>query len=628
MQVVTTASGFEQNVLDAAASISVITAEELEKKSYSDVTDALKNIPGVNVSGNGSKRTISIRGMGSEYTLFLIDGKPAQGDDAYKIRGGYPESQVNYMPPLEAIERIEVIRGPASSLYGSDAIGGVINIITKKHQDRATASIRTEYIKGASSNKVNNATSNTSVYLNAPIIEKTLSFQLDAGLMNMNESEHAVSGADPDFERKNIGTRLILTPDENNTIRAGYSYTIQERTHTEGKSIVAGSRETPYTKFERTNYNIDHEAKYDKFSINSYVNHDKDKSLTQKNQFETLSANTLGTYFFDTNSLSIGLNYKKEKILTDGQHNALGETTDLDRYQWALFAEDTWQATDNLALTLSGRYDDNEQFGSNFSPKAYAVYSLTDNLNLKAGVTSGYKAPSLRNSSDNYAEGSMGGDMIGNPNLTPEKSMNYEAGLAYDNPDIGLAASLTVFQIDFKDKILRSDTLAGSGTAGSSFYSKYPNLPFASRGYTTYYNVDEAESKGIELTTEYNILDNLKYRHSYTFNDTEQKSGNNKGRPFTDSPKHMFNAGLDWDVTSKLLLWTQLNYNGKTSGSVPQGGGDLGLEKRAYTLVDLGGVYNYDKKLQFTAGVYNIANRTNERNLDGRRFSVAMNMKF
>ncbi|MFV7791606.1 TonB-dependent receptor, partial [Aliarcobacter lanthieri] len=84
-------------------------------------------------------------------------------------------------------------------------------------------------------------------------------------LMNMNESEHAVSGADPDFERKNIGTRLILTPDENNTIRAGYSYTIQERTHTEGKSIVAGSRETPYTKFERTNYNIDHEAKYDKF---------------------------------------------------------------------------------------------------------------------------------------------------------------------------------------------------------------------------------------------------------------------------------------------------------------------------------------------------------------------------
>ena len=124
IQVVTTASGFEQNIKDAAATISVITADELQKKSYSDVTDALKNVPGVNVTGSGANRTISIRGLGEAYTLFLIDGKPAQGDEAYKIRGGYPETKVSYMPPLDAIERIEIIRGPASSLYGSDAMGG------------------------------------------------------------------------------------------------------------------------------------------------------------------------------------------------------------------------------------------------------------------------------------------------------------------------------------------------------------------------------------------------------------------------------------------------------------------------------------------------------------------------
>ncbi|TLS96157.1 hypothetical protein FE245_10265 [Aliarcobacter cibarius] len=76
VQVVTSASGYEQNVADAPATISVITAEELEKKSYSDVTDALKNVPGVYVNGGGSNQTISIRGMGSSYTLYLIDGKP------------------------------------------------------------------------------------------------------------------------------------------------------------------------------------------------------------------------------------------------------------------------------------------------------------------------------------------------------------------------------------------------------------------------------------------------------------------------------------------------------------------------------------------------------------------------
>ncbi|MCT7485474.1 TonB-dependent receptor [Aliarcobacter cryaerophilus] len=656
VQVVTSATGFEQNIKDAPATISVITAEELEKKSYSDVTDALKNVPGVNIVGSGSKKTISIRGMGSAYTLFLIDGKPAQGADAYAIRGGYPETQVNYMPPLEAIERIEIIRGPASSLYGSDAMGGVINIITKKHSDKATASIRTEYIKGASSNIVNNSTSNTSMFVNVPLIEKTLSFQLDAGLMDQKEKDNAgyttqLLGADPDFERKNVGTKLIFTPDEHNTISAGYSYNLQESTNNPGKSMSEGTlnamgvftpRTVSNTKFERTNINVDHQLKYDKFALNSYVSRDKDKSISQNNEFETITGNTQGTYFFDNNSLSIGLNYKEEKISTAGTHNAGGLSKESERYQWALFAEDTWQATDDLALTISGRYDENEVFGNNFSPKAYAVYSLTDNLNLKGGVTSGYKAPSLRQSDPSYAEASMGGAMIGNADLKPEKSVNYEAGIAYDNPDIGLAASLMLFQTDFKNKIQRdqNNKLPGSTLPGDFTWNgnTFPNGGTA--GYTTYYNVDEAESKGVEITTEYDILENLKYRQSYTFNDTEITKGSRKGEAFTDSPKHMFNAGLDWDVTSKLLLWTQVNYNGETGGSPAGQQGSLGLKKKPYTLVDLGGVYNFDKKLQFSAGVYNIANkqnedpyqsdlnRTDQRSIDGRRFSVAMNMKF
>ena len=142
--VVTTAGGYEQNIADAAATISVITAEELEKKSYSDITDALKNVPGVFVQGGGTNQTISIRGMGSSYTLFLIDGKPMNDGSLLTTNGGVQGASVNFLPPIEAIERIEVIRGPSSSLYGSDAMGGVINIITKKHQDKMTASVRTE----------------------------------------------------------------------------------------------------------------------------------------------------------------------------------------------------------------------------------------------------------------------------------------------------------------------------------------------------------------------------------------------------------------------------------------------------------------------------------------------------
>ena len=110
--VVTSAGGYEQNMADAAATISVISKEELEKKSYSDVTDALKNVPGVFVQGGGTNQTISIRGMGSAYTLFLIDGKPMNDGSLLTTNGGVQGASANFLPPIEAIERIEVIRGP------------------------------------------------------------------------------------------------------------------------------------------------------------------------------------------------------------------------------------------------------------------------------------------------------------------------------------------------------------------------------------------------------------------------------------------------------------------------------------------------------------------------------------
>ncbi|PUE67455.1 TonB-dependent receptor domain-containing protein [Arcobacter lacus] len=641
VKVVTTASGYEQNIADAAATISVITAEEIEKKSYVDITDALKNVPGVYVTGGGSNQSVMIRGMSSSYTLYLIDGRPMQGNDAFSPNGSYGGAPINFLPPLEAIERIEVIRGPASSLYGSDAMGGVINIITKKHSDKATASINVEYIKADSSNKVNDDSTNTNIFINAPLIDKLLSLQLTGAFLNQDESNFngggsTKSGSDPEFDRKNLGGKLIFTPDENNVIKAGYDYRIQERTTTPGKSI-SDTTEGSTSKLEKYNYNLTHQFKESKFLIDSYLQYEKDKNPSRVGskgygiENQTVTANSQGTYFFDTNSLTLGANYKKEK-LEDGATNGLsgGDISTLERYQYALFAEDTWNVIDDLALTLSGRYDDNEDFGGEFSPKAYAVYSLTDNLNLKGGVTTGYKAPTLRQGALDFGSTSRGGGTIGNPDIKPEKSINYEVGFAYDNPDIGLAGSLVAFQTEFKDKISSSSKLEGSETAGSQFYIDNPNLPHNSNGWKNVINIDEAEIKGIELTTDYYILENLKYRHSYTYTDSEQKSGANKGNPLNDISKHMFNAGLDWDATSKLLLWTQANYRGKTGGTST----DSDDKNPSYTFVDLGAVYKYDKNLQFTAGVYNLQNKEVTTDdgydyiLDGRRYSVAMNLKF
>lgn len=115
--------------------------QQIEDKAYRDVTDALRDVPGVVVTGGGSSSDISIRGMASQYTLFLVNGKRVS------TRSTRPNSdnsgiEQGWLPPLESIERIEVIRGPMSSLYGSDAMGGVINVITKKSRTLKPGPVR------------------------------------------------------------------------------------------------------------------------------------------------------------------------------------------------------------------------------------------------------------------------------------------------------------------------------------------------------------------------------------------------------------------------------------------------------------------------------------------------------
>ena len=169
--------------------------------------------------------------------------------------------------------------------------------------------------------------------------------------------------------------------------------------------------------------------------------------------------------------------------------------------------------------------------------------------------------------------------------------------------------------------------MAGTQDATSQFYKDNPELPYSSTGYTRNYNVDKAEIQGVELTTDYQITDYLKYRHSYTFTDSEQKSGDNKGKPLNDLPKHMFNAGLDWDLNDQVYVWTQLNYRGETAGNSDD-------EKTpSYTFADLGAVYKYNDQLQFSTGIYNVTNKNvvedgNSYVLDGRRYSFALNYKF
>lgn len=132
---VVTAAGREQKLVDAPASITVITREELERKQFRSLADAVRNIEGVSIVG-GDKGSISIRGMEPDQVLTLVDGR-RQNTGQVTLKGGTSEALgMNWIPPVEAIERIEIVRGPMSTLYGSQAMGGVINIVTRKVADK------------------------------------------------------------------------------------------------------------------------------------------------------------------------------------------------------------------------------------------------------------------------------------------------------------------------------------------------------------------------------------------------------------------------------------------------------------------------------------------------------------
>ncbi|QBE65867.1 TonB-dependent receptor domain-containing protein [Pseudoduganella lutea] len=645
--VVVTASGYEQNIRDAAASITVITGSEIAKRSYTDLADVLKFVPGVSVQGTGTEQSISIRGMGNAYTLFLVDGRPAQGGDTFEFNGGGRGQQISFMPPLDMIERIEVIRGPASGLYGSDAMGGVINIITKKVSNTWKGAVTAEYVHPDGGNDVNGEAYNTSFIVNGPLVDDVLGIQLSGGFRGTNEGGVIQFGdattGDADYKQRNIGAKVTWKADGRNTLTAGGSRTDTDRWRNPGRSLAATAAAS-YQGSTKDNLFLAHDGRYGKVSASTYLNYDAASNPTTRTSapsgvargidFDTLTLNSQGTWQAgDAHTLTAGFTYKKEK-LEDGATSAVNvhnADTDafvtMERYQLSAFAEDEWRLRDGLALTTSARYDYNEQYAGHWSPKAYLVYRASDALTVKGGAITGYKAPSLRNAAPDFSATSRGGVSIGNPDLKPETSVSYEFGVDYERTDLGLKASAVVYRTDFDDKITRSaDFLCRPNVPCFHGGLEYPAHQY---GYKQTINVDKARIHGTELALDYRFTNNLSARANYTLTDSEQLTGASKGSPLSDQPKHAANLGLNYDPSRGTSLWGQAAYTGKFISTDLATGA---ATSQSYTLVDMGIVHRLKRNLTLKFGIYNVADKevANSSNgyVDGRRYATAVNYTF
>lgn len=539
-QVVVTASFIEQKLEDAPASITVIGREALNNRPVQDLADALQGAAGVHVGGVGlARRGISIRGMSNEYTLTMIDGRRVS-QSAGVI--GHSEADVGWMP-TEGIERIEVVRGPMSSLYGSDALGGVINIITRPATDewRTSMTSRAEWREDGRGGDV----LQTGLYVSGPLVQDVLGITAYGEFRDRERTVSAVNPQLSEMEGREVITGNLAfnwTPDEAQRISVNYGQGSEERQR------YAATGPTYYlsTDFlDRQQYSLSHIGawQWGDTSVRAYGT--KLEKTNRRSRGTPVRPQIIEDRTYDarttvnlgeSNRLSLGGEWRNEELF-DTSMNSAGYDSVRSR---AMFVQDEfeWQ---RWLLVLGTRYDDHDIFGGQTSPRAYAVFHPTERLTFKGGVGRGFKAPNLKLLSPEYSVTTSSFVVFGNPNLEPEINTSYELGAHYRAN--GWTLQATLFQNDVDDLI-------------QSFCAADCNA----LRVLNYENVDEARIRGVEVATSLAPLTQVAIDLNYTFLNAKDLTSD---QPLAEKPKHAANVTLKWLPTDKLNVQLRGNYYGK-----------------------------------------------------------------
>ncbi|MCP1995542.1 TonB-dependent receptor domain-containing protein [Flavobacterium sp. HSC-61S13] len=637
-EITITGAGYEQKIKNTPATISVLTQKEIQKKAYRDITDALRDVPGVMITGGGSTSDISIRGANPSYTLILIDGKRVNSRET-RPNSDNSGIEQGWMPPISSIKRIEVIKGPMSSLYGSDAMGGVINIITHKPSTRGWyGTIASDITVQENSDSGNLYQANANI--SGPIIPGKLGIKA-SGLYSEREEDKILGGYNEQkMKSGNLEFNGQLTDKDN--LNLGYNYSRQDRISTPGLSASEKSKPS-ISNYERDSWALTHEGDYSKTKTLNYIQLDQSKNPGRDMKYKSLIINSNTNFSLYTHRITVGGEFRQEKLEDLGNlfTSPTGTLSELDRWNLSLFLEGNWNLLPRFNGVTAGRFEKDENYGTRITPRGYLIWNINEQFTLKGGVASGYKAPGLRQSSEAWGQITGGGGqttpavIIGNSDLKPETSFNQEITAMWENGK-GISTSVTFYHTRFSDKLstfrIDSKNVAEHG-------NKYPvlpdgNLEFQGNPYRFIeerINLDGAKMLGMELTLNWNFTTNFRIKNSYTFTQSEITSGPGKGYAVTNIPKHIIISTLEWDPTKVVQLWTRMNFQDKTA--VSWGRSSTNSIIPSYILLDLGSVWKINNQLSITAGAYNLLNKevTQEEytfRLDGRRYQLGALFNF
>lgn len=573
---VVTASRVPTQKVDTPADISVITKEEIADQNYASASDALRAIPGVNVLGSGAKGSSmgqdKILLNGDERVLVLVDGRRMN-------LGSSGNSSADWLPPVNAIERIEVLKGGGSALYGTDAVGGVINVIMKKGSD--IGNHVTVKAAGGSWNAeqyaISASGSNDSGL--GLIVSATKESRGEYKFKNANGKSQMMKNSG--YDDTGVIVKLDQKVGEDNRIGVNF-----EHINAEGGSPFGYSKWGTTDSHKRISNNVAlrydwNESSDEKGYVQVYKNyqhaHFRSPSVSNQSNFtdSTVGFEAQQNFkFSETDAFTAGLEYYKTTV----DNNAL-YTGKRDINNKAIFAENRWEFAPTWQLNTGLRYDHHSRYGSEVTPKVALNKKFDENSNVYLSWGRVFNAPTTDDLFWHQVDSSQWGTFYtyGDPNLKPEKGYVWTFG---GNTKLNEKTSLSanVFYSKITDAI-------------DWDYTSVPN-------YTLAVNVNKEKRRGLELSLNHDFDDNLSAYASYTYVQVKQDKGKGFTKDLTTKP-NIYRAGLKYKNADWLFT---LNANAVTGQS------EKNFVDSSYFTLDLGAQYKINDNAKLFINGYNLTN--------------------
>ncbi len=529
--IVITATRYAMLSTDAPAASSVITRRDIEARGADNVLDAIRGETGLSLQGRavGGRKVLSIRGLDSRHALFLVDGKRIGASDGVI---GASDFQYDWIA-VDDIDRIEVVRGPMSVLYGSEALGGVINIITRQPGDAWRFGAMAEGIAADGGRGGNGWRSG--VRADGPIGKPGSGFYLRAGVA-ASKVDAIASPLDPRLDELEARDKRDGWLGVSWRGLKGHRFDVEHRSGTEDREANARERggqrryHVTFNDIEREMTSLNWEAEWaspletqlrayrSTIDVENRRSNGVAVNVPQKLQEQVLEGQarrTLG----DAHALVAGFEVRNESLDDPGLPG--GRSVLPHR---SLFVQDEWRVAKPVTLTVGARHDKHDRYGNEWSPRAYAVWRVAEAWTVKGGYSHGFKVPNLKQVVRG-ARPEGPNTFIGNPDLQPEVSDALEIGIGYA---AGPAqAQLMLFE-QRVDDLIEVRLITPGPTPGIGTY--------------TYENLAKAKLRGVEASWLLPLGQGFTTGLSYTYLDA--KNGN--GQRLERRPRHSATARLDW----------------------------------------------------------------------------------